>query len=347
MNLPCRASNNGRSGVFPPVTYCTPRFEAGDGKRSADGVKEKTAQIGLWGLFPRVFPPAHTAIRCATMSNAGNTAETEAETREELFTTDGLAGLHLHAIHRGEPGAPCLVLLHGAGANAHWWDHLAPKLARSFHVVALDFRGHGDSDFPTEHAPGAFSDDLEALLEHLDEPGAILMGHSMGAHVALWHAAQPRKTPALVLIDLARGASASRQRATRLALTLRRTYTSREQAIDKFRFLPGAAHAAPELRRAIAGHSICVEPDGRFGFKFDPRWFGVPGRRPPDLSAVACRTLLLRGADSNLLTPEGAADIAGKIPDCEFIEIADAGHHVHVDQPAAVLAAATRFLGAI
>ncbi|MCP3985351.1 MAG: alpha/beta hydrolase [bacterium] len=278
------------------------------------------------------------------MSSTKSRTRIEAEAREERFTTDGLDGVHLRAIHRGDEAAPSLVLLHGAGANAHWWDHLAPTLARQFHVIALDFRGHGDSDYPSEHVPGAFSDDLEALLEHLDEPEAILMGHSMGAHVALWHAAQPRNTPALVLIELTRGASASRQRATRLALTLRRTYTSREQAIDKFRFLPGAAHATPELQRAIAGKSVCIDSSGRFGFKFDPHWFGVPGRRPPDLSSVSCPTLLLRGTDSNLLTPEGAADITAKIPDCKLIEIADAGHHAHVDQPMAVLETAMKFL---
>lgn len=271
-------------------------------------------------------------------------AEINAATKEEWFTTNGLRGVRLHAIHRGDDDAPLLVLLHGAGANAHWWDHLAPTLAQRFHVVALDFRGHGDSDHPEEYLPGAFSDDLEALLEHLDAPNAVLMGHSMGAHVALWHAAQPRRTPALVLIELARGASASRKRATRLALMLRRAYSSREQAIEKFRFLPGAAHAAPELRRAIAGHSVGIDPDGRFGFKFDPHWFAVPGRKPPELSAVTCPTLLLRGADSNLLTSEGAAEICAAIPDCKLIEIAEAGHHVHIDQPAAALEATMRFL---
>ena len=51
------------------------------------------------------------------------------------------------------------MLLHGGGANAHWWDHIAPTFADQFHVVALDFRGHGDSERPEELIPGAFNED--------------------------------------------------------------------------------------------------------------------------------------------------------------------------------------------
>jgi pimeloyl-ACP methyl ester carboxylesterase len=271
----------------------------------------------------------------------------EDEPRDEWFETvagKGSERLRLHARHWGSQGSPTLVLLHGAGSNAHWWDHVAPHLARNHHVVALDFRGHGDSDYPETLIKGAFSNDLEALLEHLATPDAILMGHSLGAHVALWHAANREGTPAMVLIDLARGASPSRQRATKLALTLRRTYKSAQQAVLRFRFLPGAARAEESLRASIAGHSVRQEPDGRYGFKFDPRWFGVPSRERPDLSRVGCPTLLLRGAESNLLTEKGAQEVARAIPHCRLVTIPHAGHHVHIDQPDAVMNEVSGFL---
>ncbi len=244
----------------------------------------------------------------------------------------------------GERDRPTLILLHGAGANVHWWDHLAPRLAVRFRVVALDFRGHGDSTYPEERSVGAFSADLDALLDHLGRPAAILVGHSLGAHVALAHAAGHRDTLALVAIDPARGASPSRKRATRLALTMRRTYRSREQAVARFRFLPGAASAGEALRRSIAERSIREEADGRFGFKFDPMWFGVPNGEPPALADIACPTLLLRGTESNLLTEDGAHRLAREIPGCELEEIEDAGHHVHLDQPERVVASIDAFL---
>ena len=87
--------------------------------------------------------------------------------RSERFTTPSLGGVFLHALHRGDASRRPLVLLHGGGANAHWWDHLAPAFAERFHVVALDFRGHGDSDHPAALEIGGFARDLEALLQHL------------------------------------------------------------------------------------------------------------------------------------------------------------------------------------
>lgn len=264
---------------------------------------------------------------------------------EERFTHPRLAGVYLHAVGWGDPTpGPPLILLHGAGANVSWWDHLALPLARRHHVVALDFRGHGDSDYPGERMPGAFADDLAGLLAHLGDPPAVLIGHSLGAHVALEHAAAGAGARAVVLIEPSRGAKPSQRRAARLALTLRRSYVSRERAIERFRFLPAASHAAESLRRSIAERSIGVEPDGRFAFKFDARWFTGSGSGQPDLSAVRAPVLLLRGAASPLLTETGALELAAELPDCRLVTIPEAGHHAHLDQPDAVLGAIEAFL---
>jgi pimeloyl-ACP methyl ester carboxylesterase len=266
------------------------------------------------------------------------------EGRPFRFTRPRLAGVSLAAFRFGDAALPPLVLLHGAGANAHWWDHLAPQLARHFHVVALDFRGHGASDFPQELLPGAFRDDLEALLEELGDADAALVGHSLGAHVALGHAAAAPGTRALVLLDPSRGASASRKRATRLALSLRPSYASRADAVARFQFLPGPARVDEALRVAIAEHSVREEADGRFGFRFDPRWFGVPDRERPDPRRVAAPTLILRGATSPLLTAEGAAELAAEIPHARVVEIPGAGHHLQLERPDACLEAVEPFL---
>ena len=156
--------------------------------------------------------------------------------RGERFTRPKLDGVHLHAVHHGSTGRAKLVLLHGAGANAHWWDHLASGLAERFQVVALDFRGHGDSDFPEQLRAGAFSEDLEALLEHLSAPEAILIGHSLGAHVAVEHAARSATTPALILLDLTRGAS--RSSATRSTTSCGARTRSRQRRVKSPRSPP-------------------------------------------------------------------------------------------------------------
>ncbi|NNL67618.1 MAG: alpha/beta fold hydrolase, partial [Myxococcales bacterium] len=144
------------------------------------------------------------------------------DARSERFTRDELGGIHLHAMHWGEVGRPVCVLAHGGGANGHWWAHLAPALATSFQVVALDFRGHGESDFPERLAEGDFQADLLALLAHLEAPDAILVGHSMGGEVVLRVAAGALARPrGGVLIDLARGRSDRSRRLLRRALTIR------------------------------------------------------------------------------------------------------------------------------
>lgn len=245
--------------------------------------------------------------------------------------------MELSALHWGDPQSPKLVLLHGGGANAHWWDHLAPTLSRRFHVVALDFRGHGESDHTSEVEPGAFQRDLEALLEHLGGDEICLIGHSMGGHVALDHASRLAATRGVVAIEVARGAARRENRRARLALAARRSYRTREEAVERFRFLPRSPLAAESLRLAIAEHSVSQEPDGRFGFKFDPRWFSLPRSAPPDLSQVRCPVLVVRGAESGLLTADGMAELVSELPRATALEIAGAGHNVHLERPAEVL----------
>lgn len=261
--------------------------------------------------------------------------------------------VRLHVLDwRGEGGAepPAaaspLVFLHGGGANAHWWDHLAIPFATERAVFALDFRGHGDSSHPATREVGAFNLDLEALVDWLGREDVVLVGHSLGATVALDHASRFPATRGLVLVDLARGGSPEVGRRARLALSLRRTYRSREDAVERFRFLPETSRASETLRRSIASWSVREEGVGRFGYKFDPGWFGLPSRPPPDLSQVRCPTLLVRGSESALLTPEAATTFVEALVGARarWIEIPDAGHHVLVDQPERLREAIERFL---
>ncbi len=268
-------------------------------------------------------------------------------TRSERFTTPPLEGVKLHAIHLGDERHPKMVLLHGGGANAHWWDHITPFFADRFHTVALDFRGHGDSDYPERVEPGRFQCDLAALLSHLDAPDAILVGHSMGSHIALRHAAGAKGAVgprAMVLIELSRGASTRARRSARLALAIRRTYPSEQEAIARYRFVPPAPGTDESLRRKIATHSVRREADGRFGFKFDARWFGLPPEPSPVLADAACPALVVRGAKSSLLTPEGATALVSGLPRSRSAEIPGAGHHVQIERPAEVVAAIESFL---
>jgi len=264
--------------------------------------------------------------------------------RVERFTVPGSEGVALRTLHWGEPGRPSLVLLHGGGANAHWWEHLAPAFADRFHVVALDFRGHGESSWPAAPYAGAFSDDLDALLAHLGQEDALLMGHSMGARIALERAGRVPGHRALVLLDVGWRVPRATGRSARRALTLRSSYASREAAVQRFRFVPVAARAPEALRRAIAERSVLPTPEGRWSFAFDPRWFALPHRELPPLARVTCPVLVVRGAESEILPAASARSLVAELPDARLVEVPDAGHHVHIDRPDAVEAAVGEFL---
>lgn len=256
-------------------------------------------------------------------------------TIEDFHTPDGVR-LRVRAWGRGD--APLVVLLHGGGANGAWWLPIAPALAERFHAVALDFRGHGDSEFPEERFVGAFHRDLEALVAHLGPASLSLVGHSLGAHIALDFAARDARVNGVVAIEAGRGAKKSHGRRARLALAARRTYPTREDAVARYRFLPEAGEVPETLRRRIAEASVREERDGRHGYKFDPHWFRLPASPPAPRENIQGRCLIVRGAASELLTTEGAAQLASEIPQARVIEIPGGGHNVHLEQPAAVAA---------
>jgi pimeloyl-ACP methyl ester carboxylesterase len=227
------------------------------------------------------------------------------------FRFEAEEGVFLHCLlwephQRGEVGSETpVILLHGGGANAHWWDHLARRISARRPVYALDFRGHGDSDHPERR--------------EVD------------------HASRFPATRGIALIDLARGSEHGSRRRARLALSLRRSYRTRKEAIERFRFLPDSSHSAEALREQIAEHSVRREPNGRFGYKFDPGWFSLPTKPRPDLDEVCCATLLVRGGESTLLSNEAAVEFVGQLALGRLVEIPDAGHHVLLDQPERLL----------
>jgi len=270
------------------------------------------------------------------------------ESRSLNFHTQDRVRLHcLHwktdYAHGADALAP-VILLHGGGANAHWWDHLAARIASRRQIYALDFRGHGDSEHPEKRFVGAFNIDLESMLAWLGREDVILIGHSLGAAVALDHASRYAATRGIVLVDLARGGTPGGGRRARLALALRRTYRTRDEAIERFRFLPESGHADERIRLYIAERSIQLEPDGRFGYKFDPGWFSLPPQPRPDLERVVCPSLLVRGGDSTLLSSEAATKFISRLACGHLIEIPGAGHHVLIDQPDRLLAVLENFI---
>jgi pimeloyl-ACP methyl ester carboxylesterase len=113
-----------------------------------------------------------------------------------------VGGLRLHYRDWGGRGES-IVLLHGLASNCRYWDLVAPILSRSFAVVALDQRGHGESDKPDDGYDFAtVASDLRGFISALGVDRPLLVGHSWGGNVVLELAAtQPSETRGLCLID--------------------------------------------------------------------------------------------------------------------------------------------------
>src|SRR5262245_30471891 len=113
------------------------------------------------------------------------------------------AGLRLHLLDWGTAGCPPVLLLHGAAQTAHSFDEVAPDLARDHHVLALDQRGHGDSDWAARYDREAFGGDIAAVLDTEGWSDATLVAMSLGGLNAIAFAAErPERVRGLVVVDV-------------------------------------------------------------------------------------------------------------------------------------------------
>jgi len=259
-------------------------------------------------------------------------------------------GLKLHALEWGPPGAPGLLFIHGGSAHCHWFDTVAPAFADRFHVLALDQRGHGESQWPGPPAYRTqdFADDLREVLDTQGWEEVSLVGHSMGGHNAMafaaWHS---ERVHGLVIVDSRPAIPPERLaewQAKRRARPLR-TYESAENAMARFRLIPPETVADPALLRHLARVGI-IKRGGRWVYRFDPACDGT--RQPIDawplIPTIQCPTLIVRGEKSSILTRRTGEEMAKEIPRAVLHEIPGAYHHVMLDRPAAFVSVLNRFL---
>jgi pimeloyl-ACP methyl ester carboxylesterase len=257
--------------------------------------------------------------------------------------TLSLRGVRLHYVEWGDAMAPPLVLLHGITGHARTWDTLATALADTWHVLALDQRGHGDSDPAPDgdYGVGAMADDLGAFTDALGLPTFALLGLSMGGRVAMGFAgAHPQRVQRLVIVDIApdiHPPGMTRIRA--MIANAPEAIESEEWAVETAMAANPRADVA-ELRHRIK-HALRREPDGTLTWKYarDVReMMRRGGRREPldlweRLTRITCPTLLVRGAESDVLSSELAQRVVVALPDGRIVEVPEAGHTVPGDRP--------------
>jgi esterase len=260
--------------------------------------------------------------------------------------------LRLSFLEWGIAGRPALCFLHGGSAHAHWFDLVTPAFTDRFHVISLDQRGHGESQWatPPAYATENFAADLLGFLDTLGLGRVALIGHSMGGHNAMsfsaWH---PDRVSALVIVDSRPMIPTDRlDRLRRRGERTLRPYPSREVAAQSFRLVPRETHADPALL-AHMGTAGVVERDGAWVYRFDPA--SNAERRPVDawtlLDRITAPTLIARGELSPVLPRDMADKLRAAIRGASLVEIPASYHHLVLDNPAGFVQELDRFLNGL
>lgn len=231
---------------------------------------------------------------------------------------------------------PTILMLHGGGQNRFSWKKTGQVLAdHGFHVIAIDARGHGDSDRApgAEYTVDALARDVAEVLGQIGRP-VVLIGASMGGMTAILaaHQAGPDVVTGLVLVDVVpRFEKDGSARIRDFMFSHVDGFDNLEQAADAI------AEYLPYRKRPRNTEGLKKNlrlRDGRWYWHWDPAFLTAPSDDPfvrverLEQAAIDLRIpiLLIRGKLSDVVSPEGVADFLAKVPHAQFVELADAGH---------------------
>ncbi len=262
-------------------------------------------------------------------------------------------GLRLHYLDWGTFGHQPMLLLHGFMAHAHVWDDFASSLRNHYHILALDQRGHGESQW-AEDAAYTIDDhflDIYQFIEALGLADLILVGHSMGGRNALFCAACiPRKIERLILVDARPGNNQQASRALRDHLaTLPLQADSLNQVARAIQTL--YPNLSQEICFNMANHGYKKAQEGKYVPKYDVR-MSIQAERSgyaaedlwPLMENVVCPTLIVKGKESDFVSHEDANKMNKIIPRAQLNEIPDATHLPALENPRVFIKVISDFL---
>jgi esterase len=289
------------------------------------------------------------------MSDAGTATTAQAQPARERITIDGL---QLHYLDWGNPAGAPLVCVHGYTGSADAFNGFARHFRERFHIIALDVRGHGESQWSPD---GAYTyrdqaGDLAAFVDRLGLGQFILLGTSMGGIIAMTYAMEHgQRLRALVLNDIGPGIEQGSQRITAMVGGRPDEFASLEDAMAYRREMsPIVAARNVADQRELALGVLRQLSGGKWGWKMDPAYIrqrverGAPVRPNlwPTLAQLACPTLVVWGTDSDVLSQAQARRMVETLPKGELLPIPGVGHAPSLVEPSS-LAGLDRFLGGV
>jgi pimeloyl-ACP methyl ester carboxylesterase len=266
-------------------------------------------------------------------------------------------GLRLHYLDYGNENAPVLVCIHGLTGNAHNFDAVAPHLARSYHVLSLDVRGRGDSDWgpPETYSYTQYASDLAGVLDTLGVGSASLLGTSMGGIISMIYAAgHPHRVERLALNDIGPELDpAGIERIVQYVSTAPLEFRDLDEVADYYvgTYPIMAGIPRPSLLEFCRSTAKQID-SGRWVWKMDPAVRRPPpagaSTRLPDLWGAYCKVeapvLVIRGSESDLLSPATVERMRAVHDKTRVVEVPGVGHAPFLTEPEA-LAGLKEFFG--
>jgi pimeloyl-ACP methyl ester carboxylesterase len=250
-----------------------------------------------------------------------------------------LGDAKLHYVDWGNANAQPMALLHGLQDCARSWDFFANNMRFDYHVVALDSRGHGDSNWlkPDKYRFQDYVADVDGLINELQLDNVILVGHSAGGRYAFAYIAMhPEKVQSLIVVDIDPDPVNPESRGMFDRYKNEGDeWESIEAVIERLR--SRQPNSSEEMLEHQAMHMTKESSGGKRVWKRDRAILNAYER--PDLwkewSRISCPTLIVRGRQSNLLTHEVAVKMREAISKVRLAELDGGGHWFYQEFPGA------------
>jgi pimeloyl-ACP methyl ester carboxylesterase len=268
-----------------------------------------------------------------------------------------LRQMRFHFLEWGAADAPPIVLLHGGHQSAHSWDLVSLHLAQRYRVLALDQRGHGDSEWArdVEYSNHAMAQDGEAFIAAMDLRQPILIGHSMGARNAMLLARRDHSyLRALVVVDVGPEVSERGRAAIAGFVQANQEFDDLEQfAANVRKYDP--YRPREHIERTVK-YNMLQRADGKFVSKCDsnPRRLGIVRGTGPldnitleDAAKFKLPVLVVRGENSNILAADAAERFRDALPNGRLATVPNCGHNVHGQNTKGFIAALNEFLATL
>ncbi len=251
--------------------------------------------------------------------------------------------VRLRYLDWGKEDNPPMICLHGHTGQAQIWDEFAHAMRLSYHVYALDQRGHGESQHAADgYDRDRFVEDLAAFADALQLEKFTLVGLSMGGwHSLLYTADNPDRVERMVIVDIgpepseAVKASAANRPATPME------FDSLEDAVAWM--VQGQPWALEQRLARDAYAKLRQTSNGKWTWKADPKLFNTPlpdmtdtkliSRYWKAIETIPCPILEVRGADSPLVSDEILERMKSTARNLDHVDVPYAGHVVTVDNP--------------